>query len=606
MNAHTSPDPRRSRLTPERRDPRDRRTGGASFDYRELFESLPGPYAVLRIDGERYVIEAVSDAFLAATHTTRSGPDGIVGRDAFDVFPDPPDDPGADGGRNMRRSLDRVRDTGLVDVLAVQAYPIRRSDGSWEERHWRPVHSPVRDASTGRVTHVLHQVEDVTDIVRFAAEHDRLVGEHAETGRLLDIARRAQERTARLQALTASLAGARTLDEVADVVVADMVVALRARTGALASRAADGEALVLLRTVGFPDDVRAGVSRQPLDFRSPLIECYRGSAPVWIERRDGPEGLDALYPPIAPVWDRLGVGSAAFLPLVAAGETIGVISFAFEGARTFGKADREFLQALGQQAALALERARLFESERLARADAERANRAKSEFLANMSHELRTPLNAIGGYAELIEMGIRGPVTAQQAEDLRRVQASQRHLLGLVNEVLNYARIETGSVRYDMGDVARPEVGASVEPLVAPQRAARRLEFVSESSDPTPVARADRERVRQVVLNLLSNAVKFTDGPGRVAVRCERAGDVVRVHVRDTGVGIEPAEQERIFEPFVQVNASLTRAHEGTGLGLAISRDLARGMGGDLTVESAVGEGSTFTLTLPAAAPPAG
>jgi signal transduction histidine kinase len=200
-----------------------------------------------------------------------------------------------------------------------------------------------------------------------------------------------------------------------------------------------------------------------------------------------------------------------------------------------------------------------------------------------------------------MEMGIRGPVTAAQREDLRRIQASQRHLLGLVNEVLNYARIETGTVSYDIADVPLAGLVASVEPLVAPQLAAKGLEFTGTACAPDVVARADGEKVRQVLLNLLSNAVKFTDAPGRVEVSCETAGDRVLVRVRDTGIGIEPSELGRIFEPFVQVNAALTRTHEGTGLGLAISRDLARGMSGDLTAESRVGEGSTFTLSLPRA-----
>ena len=256
---------------------------------------------------------------------------------------------------------------------------------------------------------------------------------------------------------------------------------------------------------------------------------------------------------------------------------------------------------IGARKAAETERERLLADAQAARSEAETANRAKAEFLATMSHELRTPLNAIGGYAELMEMGIRGPVTPQQAEDLRRIQASQLHLLGLVNEVLNYARIETSTVRYDIADFPIGAVIASVEPLIAPQLATKGLAFAATSDDPAPVARADREKVRQVLLNLLSNAIKFTDAPGAVEMSCETAGDRVLVRVRDTGIGIAPEEFERVFEPFVQVNASLTRTHEGTGLGLAISRDLARGMGGDLTLESAPGQGSTFTLALPRA-----
>jgi signal transduction histidine kinase len=384
-------------------------------------------------------------------------------------------------------------------------------------------------------------------------------------------------------------------------VVADMVVALGARTGALAGRAPDDEALVLLRTIGFPDPVEAGVRRQPLDMRSPLAECYRTSAPVWLERRDGPRGQDARYPLISPAWDALGVSAGAFVPLVAAAETVGVISFGFAAPRVFAPEERAFLQALGRQAALAVERARLFQAEHAARAEAERANRAKSEFLAVMSHELRTPLNAIGGYAELMEMGIRGPITPQQREDLRRVQTSQRHLLGLINEVLNYAKLETGTVHYDVADVRLRDAIAGAEALVAPQAQSRQLALVVQPCPPELAVRADPEKVRQILVNLLSNAVKFTDRGGSVAVECDDGGDRVHVRVRDTGIGIPADQLERIFEPFVQVRADLTRTAEGTGLGLAISRDLARGMGGDLAAESAVGAGSTFTLTLPRA-----
>ncbi|HEX5872496.1 MAG TPA: GAF domain-containing sensor histidine kinase, partial [Longimicrobium sp.] len=355
-------------------------------------------------------------------------------------------------------------------------------------------------------------------------------------------------------------------------------------------------------TVGFPEPVAASVRRQKLADVSPLTECFRTQSPVWIETREGPEGLDLRFPPIAPVWDRLGVAAAAFIPLFAAGEAVGVISFAFDTPRWFDAEERAFLLTLGQQAALAVERARLFQAEHAARAEAERANRAKSEFLAVMSHELRTPLNAIGGYAELMEMGIRGPVTPEQREDLRRVQTSQRHLLGLINEVLNYAKLETGTVQYDIGPVRILDVLAGVEALVAPQAQAKELALAIVPCPPALAVCADAEKVRQILVNLLSNAVKFTDRGGRVELTCEPAGRNVHVRVRDTGIGIPADQLERIFEPFVQVRADLTRTAEGTGLGLAISRDLARGMDGDLAAESTLGDGSTFTLTLPAAA----
>ncbi len=247
-----------------------------------------------------------------------------------------------------------------------------------------------------------------------------------------------------------------------------------------------------------------------------------------------------------------------------------------------------------------------------ARQAAEGANRAKSEFLAVMSHELRTPLNAIGGYAELIELGIHGPVTEAQRAALARIQQSQRHLLGLIAGVLDYARVEAGGVTYRLGAVPVGEAVAEAETLVAPQLRAQGLEFRWAGAPAGLCVRADREKLQQVLLNLLGNAVKFTQAragvAGRIEVTCTvegggdgtaRAGGLVRIHVRDTGRGIAAPELERIFEPFVQADQRLTRPHAGVGLGLAISRDLARGMGGDLTVESVPDVGSTFTLTLP-------
>lgn len=236
-----------------------------------------------------------------------------------------------------------------------------------------------------------------------------------------------------------------------------------------------------------------------------------------------------------------------------------------------------------------------------ARADAETANRTKSEFLAVMSHELRTPLNAIGGYVELIEMGLRGPVTDQQRNDLARIKRSQTHLLGLINEVLNYTRIEAGAMRYQIAPHSARDLMSTIEPLVAPLLHGKALSFEWENGRGDHHVLADPERVGQIFINLLSNAVKFTPAGGTVGLRCEPHGDMLAFRVSDTGIGIPTDRIDSIFDPFVQVNARLTRTEDGIGLGLAISRDLARGMGGDLTVESEMGVGSTFTLTLPLA-----
>lgn len=259
------------------------------------------------------------------------------------------------------------------------------------------------------------------------------------------------------------------------------------------------------------------------------------------------------------------------------------------------------------------EREELLQRERLARLDAERAradaerarlvaeqaNRAKSDFLAVMSHELRTPLNAIGGHAELMELGIHGPVTAAQRTALERVQRSQRMLLGLINQVLNYARIETGNVQYDVAAIPLDEIARAIEGLLLPQLRSKGLQY-SYGGCPTDLAvKADGEKLQQILLNLMANAVKFTERGGSISLAVEIADGDVLMHVRDSGVGIPPEKLELIFDPFVQVDPNYTRKRDGVGLGLAISRDLARGMNGDLTVVSQLGAGSTFTLRLP-------
>ena len=563
----------------------------------------------LQVDRCAYAeVEEDEDHFLLTGDYMR-GPEAvtIVGRYAMSAF-------GAEALRLMRQDIPYVVNDVLTDprisladraayeqtqIRAVISMPLHKNEKfvagmavhSLRPREWQEEEVELLRKVTQRCSESLERSRALRSL------------QESETRlrKALKDAEGARDRAERLQALTAALARASTLEEVATVVVADMVVALGAKTGALAGKSNDSDALLLLRTVGFPDSVAGKVHRQSLALQSPLTECYITQAPVWLERRDGPQGLDARFPPIAPVWDVLGVQSATFVPLVAAGETVGVISFAFENPRSFLPEERAFLMALGRQAALAMERARLFEAEYAARTEAERANRAKSEFLAIMSHELRTPLNAIGGYAELMEMGIRGPITAEQIEDLRRIQTSQRHLLGLINEVLNYAKLETGTVRYDLRALPLHDALAAAEALVAPQAKAKRLTLTVEQTASEIAVHADAEKVRQVLVNLLSNAVKFTDAGGIVELTTAPVGDFVEVRVRDTGIGIAEDQLNRIFEPFVQVRADLTRTAEGTGLGLAISRDLARGMGGDLAVSSELGRGSTFVLRLPIA-----
>jgi PAS domain S-box-containing protein len=406
------------------------------------------------------------------------------------------------------------------------------------------------------------------------------------------VAERAADRTRRLQTLTASLARALTEEEVLDIIVEQTIVAVHAQAGIVMMLSNDGTTVSPARSVGYPDEALAALQRKPADAPYPVRDALRGE-PIFLASA---EEWEARYnPPMLKLSDE---HAAAVLPLGGGERPLAALSIRFAKSHDFDASEREFLFALARQCGQALERARLLAAERAARTDAEDANRAKMEFLATMSHELRTPLNAIGGYAELIEMGVRGPVTALQRHDLQRIQRSQQQLLSLINDVLNFAKIEAGKVEIHSGAVDVRATLDALEPLLAPQLAAKHLTLHSVDRSTTVRALADEDKLRQVLLNLLSNAVKFTPDGGQIRLACEHDERQVRVKVHDTGIGIPSQYLDRIFDPFVQLERRLTNVVSGTGLGLAISRDLARAMGGDVMVESEPGHGSTFTVAL--------
>ena len=419
-------------------------------------------------------------------------------------------------------------------------------------------------------------------VAREEADHARARAEHAA------------QQASLLQDLTAALSGALTPTDVANAMLDHGLAPVGAIAGVVCRLDDDATAIDHVWGRGYPAEALEQFRKIALTVALPPRDVVRTKAPVFIE--SPAQWLERYLPPVA---GSTVAPAAAGVPLMVGDRLIGVMVLRFPEPRHFNADDRTQILSVASQCAQALERARAHEAERAARVRADEANRAKSEFLATMSHELRTPLNAIAGYAELLDMELHGPITEPQHDAIARIQRSQRHLLGLINDVLNFARIEAGHVTIELSDVAMHKTLATIETLIAPQMQRKRLAYSYEACDSELIVRADEEKLQQVLLNVLSNAIKFTDVGGSVTVTCTTDDTRARIAVKDTGVGIPPDKQEKIFEPFVQLDAGPTRAHEGTGLGLAISRDLARAMGGDLAVESEVGAGSTFTLTIP-------
>jgi signal transduction histidine kinase len=420
--------------------------------------------------------------------------------------------------------------------------------------------------------------------------------------------RRAEAEAARLnhlQALTTALARAATPADVAEVAMQRACVAFGAAGGIVAVVTPDGQEFVNLGSTGFDEQQMGRWRRYPVQSGTSGGEVLRTGEMVIVATM---EEAERRFPVLVPLMRERGYPSFVTLPLRIDGRVIGLVTFLFRDERRFPPDELALLRVFAGQCAQAMERARAYEAEREARAQAEEArlraeeaNAAKMQFLATMSHELRTPLNAIAGYAELLELEVHGALLPEQHEAVRRVQRSGRHLLGLINDVLNFARLDAGHVELQLSAFDVGELLGGLEALVEPQLRARGQRFRCLPCRAGLRAVGDPEKAQQVLLNLLSNAIKFTADGGEITLEAAAEDGAVRVRVRDTGVGIAPDKLERVFEPFVQLDRSLTSSHEGTGLGLAISRDLARAMGGDLLAESQAGQGSVFTFVLPAA-----
>ena len=492
-------------------------------------------------------------------------------------------------------------------------YELREAErtGHFEDEGWRI----RKDGSRFWANVVITALRDSTGhLIGFSKVTRDLTERRAGEERAIQSARRvaaeeaarvaadsARERIERLQQLTALLAASHTIAEITKIVFGEGFRTFHVDAGSLASTDATGEFVQLLGDTGY-EQLPARFRRFARKEQLPMNTVLRtGSQLVFGSRAERDAEYPAIREALAPF------ESTVVIPLGSRGRLVGALAMHWRKGGAPNEDTLAFMHSFAQQCGQAMERAQLYEAEQAARRDAEEAraradeaNRAKSEFLAAMSHELRTPLNAIGGYAELIDLGVRGPVTPEQHEDLLRIRRSQQHLLGIINDLLNFSRIDAGRIDYDYADVDLDEILEAVTQMIDPQATTKGISFESRPCGPGVCVRVDRLKTEQILINLLSNAVKFTDGGGHVTLQCGRIGErTVAIEVADSGSGIAPDQLERIFEPFVQVGRSLTSMREGAGLGLAISRELARAMGGEITVTSTLGAGSKFVLELP-------
>lgn len=364
-------------------------------------------------------------------------------------------------------------------------------------------------------------------------------------------------------------------------------------------------ALQILHAIGLTKEVQHCLENLSLDAPVPLAEVARSGEPLYLhseaELRRYPEWGEAM----------LGAGarSAAVVPVWANGELRGVLGLAWPDTRRFDEDERAFVLTLGVMCAQAIMRAHLRDAEETARIVAEDANRSKTQFLTMISHELRTPMNAVLGYTALMAEEADGPITPIQKEHLGRVRASGRHLLGLIEDLLGYARVEAGGDAVKLEYVDLLSIVEESLDLVRPLAAEKGIRVHREGATEPIEIQTDPRKLRQILVNLLGNAVKFTDAGDVVLVlRVEglRAETKIVFEVTDSGPGISESDQRHVFDAYWQVQPSTSHAPGGTGLGLPVARQLARLLGGDVTIaRSEMGRGSTFVVSLPARYPEA-
>ena len=643
-------------------------------DFRQLFEATPGCNLVLTPE---FSIAAVSDEYLAATMTER---DAILGRPLFQVFPGNESDAAALTVKNLRASLQRVLLHKRRDVMPIQHYPIRRPEtlgGDYEERYWSPVNSPIF-GDDGRVAYIVHQVEDVTKIVRLERERfeqdTQLEAARTRSDRYQQLVDSAPDamvivgpvmRIELVNHQAESLFGydrSELVGERLDILIPER---FRAAHGAhvsrylaaplarpmgsrleLFARRKDGSELpieVSLSPHAGPGGTSVSASIRDITERKRLVDAARVTADRLASAVESIQDAFALF----DGEDRLILCNSVYRRLIneyVPGVLIGMsyeqlleawlrgVDFTDASARAHFREQRlstrrhdatatfEIRLRDGRKLRVSDRRTpeggvvktiwdltddeRSAEELRLARAAAEKASRAKSEFLSSMSHELRTPLNAILGFAQLLARDSKEPLSQRHRARVQQVLQGGEHLLHLIDDVLNLARIEAGKVSIVTESVDVVALLEKIEQTLTPMAGREEVTLtIQRPSSPVRPVTADSTRLAQILLNLGSNAVKYNRRGGWVKFTIAASeGPFLRLCVEDNGHGIPRDKQHLIFQPFQRAGQE-TGPIEGTGIGLVVTQRLARLMGGDIGFESSAGEGSRFWVDIPVGEP---
>jgi signal transduction histidine kinase len=350
----------------------------------------------------------------------------------------------------------------------------------------------------------------------------------------------------------------------------------------------------LRATYGMNEEMIGALTRQHIGLDEPSI----AAAIAQREPTQVADLKDQALTPVNEIISRAGYHALLLAPLLRGQDIVGLLVVRRRAPGAFPKSTADLLQTFADQSAVAIQNARLFSEIEEKSKELAEASQHKSQFLANMSHELRTPLNAILGYTELMADGIYGELPEKTMGVLKRLESNGRHLLGLINDVLDLSKIEAGQLVLELTDYSLEDIAQTVRSTLEPLAADKKLAFKVEVAPKLPPGHGDGRRLTQVVINLVGNAIKFTDA-GEVVITAGATGGSFHLSVRDTGPGISAADQVKLFQEFQQADNAITRKKGGTGLGLAISKRIIEMHGGKIWVESQLGQGSTFAFTLP-------